>query len=232
MQQMSRHLMIRQVVLTVLMMGCLAGCRTLASRPSPPVASSRDVYMAPQQQLVSTVYTLGVSDKLDITVYRHPDLTRQVRITSEGTFVYPLIGTLQAAGRTVVQLEKELTRRLQEANLEAPQVAVTVKEYRNQHVYVLGEVKSPGVYTLEHNVTLKELIISADGLTANAGSYVLVVPVNHPEQRAVKVRHLENLPGIRVDLNKLWAGEIERTVHIHSGDMVYVPARVYFFASQ
>ena len=232
MQQMHKHLMIRQIVLTVLMTGCLAGCGTLSSRPSDAVESSLEVYMAPQRRLVSTVYTLGVADKLDITVYRHPELTRQVRITSEGTFVYPLIGTLKAAGRTVVQLEKELTRRLQEANLEAPQVAVTVKEYRNQHVYVLGEVNSPGVYALEHNVTLKELIVSADGLTANAGSYVLVVRGDHLGQRAVKVRHLENLPGIRVDLNKLLAGEAERTVHIHSGDMVYVPPRVYFFVSK
>ena len=232
MRQMSRHLMIRQVVLTVLMTGYLAGCGTLSSRPSHSVVSSLEVYMAPQQQLASTVYTLGVSDKLDITVYRHPELTRKVRITSEGTFVYPLIGTLKAAGRTVVQLEKELTRRLQEANLEAPQVAVTVQEYRNQHVYVLGEVKSPGVYTLEHNVTLKDLIASANGLTANAGWYVLVVRGDRPRERAVKVRHLENLPGIRVDLNKVLAGEVERTVHIHSGDMVYVPPRVYFFASK
>lgn len=232
MQQMSRYLIIRQVVLTVLMAGCLAGCETLSSWPADSVKSSLEVYMAPRRQLVSTVYTLGASDKLDITVYRHPELTLQVRITSEGTFVYPLIGTLKAAGRTVVQLEKELTRRLQEANLEAPQVAVTVKEYRHQHVYVLGEVKSPGVYTLAHNVTLKELIVSANGLTANAGSYVLVVRGDHPGQRAVKVRHLDNLPGIRVDLNKLLAGEVERTVHIHSGDMVYVPPRIHFFASK
>jgi polysaccharide export outer membrane protein len=178
------------------------------------------------------VYTLGASDRLDITVYRHPELTRQVRITSEGTFVYPLIGTLQAAGRTVVQLEKELTRRLQEAHLKGPRVAVTVQEYCNQHVYVLGEVKSPGVYRLEHDVTLKELIAGANGPTAHAGWYVLVVRRARHRERAVKVRHLENLPGIRVDLNKLLAGEVERTVHIHSGDMVYVPRRVDFFASK
>lgn len=231
MRQMSRHLIIR-VVLAIFMIGCLDGCGTLSSRLSHPVAPSLNVYTAPQQQLVSTVYTLGVSDRLDISVYRHPELTRQVRITSEGTFAYPLVGTLKAVGRTVVQLEKELTRRLQEANLETPQVAVTVKEYRNRHVYVFGEVKSPGVYTLEHNVTLKELIASANGLTANAGLYVLVVRGDRPRGRVVKVRHLESLPGIRVDLNKLLAGEVGRTVHIHSGDMVYVPPRVYFFASK
>jgi polysaccharide export outer membrane protein len=166
---MSRHFMIRQIVLTVFLTGCLAGCGTLSSQLSHSVEPPLGVYRAPQQQLVSTVYTLGVSDRLDITVYRHPELTRQVRITSEGTFIYPLIGSLKAAGRTVAELEKELTRRLQGANLEAPQVAVTVKEYRNQHVYVLGEVKSPGVYTLEHNATLKDLISSANGLTAHAG---------------------------------------------------------------
>jgi hypothetical protein len=88
------------------------------------------------------------------------------------------------------------------------------------------------VYTLEHNATLKDLIASANGLTAHAGLYVLVVPGDHPGERAVNVRHLENLPGIRVDLNKLLAGEVERTVHIHSGDMVYVPRRVDFFASK
>jgi protein involved in polysaccharide export with SLBB domain len=178
------------------------------------------------------VYTLGVADRLDITVYRHPKLHRQVRITPEGTFVYPLIGTIQAAGRTVSQLEKELTRRLREANLETPQVAVSVTEYRNQHVYILGEVNSPGVYTLEHNATLKDLIASANGPTANAGWYVLVVRGEHPRARYVNVRHLDSLPGIRVDLHKLLAGEVERTVYIHSGDTVFVPRRVYYFAAK
>ena len=232
MQLMSQHLMTRQVVLICFITVCLAGCGRLSRPPSPAVEPLFEAYMDRQQQLVSMMYTLGVADRLDITVYRHPELNRQVRITSEGTFAYPLIGTIKAAGRTVAQLEKELTRRLGKANLETPRVAVTVKEYHNQHVYILGEVNSPGVYTLDHDATLKELIASANGPTANAGLYVLVVRRDRPRRKYVHVRHLESLPGIRVDLNKLLAGEVERTVHIHSGDMVYVPRRVYFFASK
>ncbi|MDH3603987.1 MAG: polysaccharide export protein [Candidatus Tectomicrobia bacterium] len=224
--------MINQIVLIGFMTVCLAGCGTLSSRSSHTVEPLFEAFMDQPPQLVRMVYTLGVADTLDITVYRHPELTRQVRITSEGMFVYPLIGSIKASGRTVAQLEKELTRRLQEANLETPQVAVSVTEYHNQHVYILGEVNSPGVYTLEHDATLKDLIANANGPTTNAGWYVLVVRGDHPRARYVKVRHLEKLPGIRVDLHKLLAGEVERTVHIHSGDMVYVPRRAYFFASK
>ncbi len=215
----------------------LVGCVKMSGQSGRSASQVSDAPATHQhrQQLVSTVYQLGTADQLDIRVYRHPELTQQVVIASDGTFVFPRIGVVRAVGLTITRLEKELTQRLVDTELEAPRVAVSVTEYHNRHVYVLGAVKSPGVYTLPAEMSLQALIATANGPTNEAAHYILVVRgESHQDRdgRHVKVRHLESLPGIRVDLNKLLAGEVDRNVHLHSGDLVYIPRRVFYFAGR
>ena len=223
--------MYRRLVQSVMVTVLLAGCGALpypSSAALPSWISER-----PPQRLASTVYALGPQDLLDITVYEYPELTLQVRIAPNGTFMYPRIGIVQAAGLTVTQLEQEMTRSLKAHQLSTPHVAITVREYRNQHVYILGEVRLPGVYSLQQNATLEGLLTLAHGVTPDAGGYVLVVRGYHntkPLFRA-KVRHLESLPGMRVNLNELLSGNLVLSIHIHSGDMIYVPRQQIYFAN-
>lgn len=109
-------------------------------------------------------------DTVRIVVYRQPDLTMEVRIPRNGKFTYPLIGKVQAAGLTASALEEEIRNRLSRDFLRDPIVMVTITQYAQRRVYLMGGVKSPGAYPVEptERVTLLQLIASAGGLDDKA----------------------------------------------------------------
>ena len=112
-------------------------------------------------------YLVGPEDVLNIVVWDHEDLTRKVQVSREGDFSYPLVGKVKADKLTVSQLEKEITRRLSGRYIVNPQVTVTVEEY-HRFFYIFGEVKNPGKYPLETELTVLKAITIAGGATEKA----------------------------------------------------------------
>ncbi|HXV28618.1 MAG TPA: polysaccharide biosynthesis/export family protein [bacterium] len=108
-------------------------------------------------------YRIGVGDLLEIEVYDERDLTKEVRVLTDGSVSFPLLGTIQAAGLTVNELEKEITARLAARYLVDPQVTIFVKEFSN--IYIFGEVKNPGAFPLYGKMTVFEAITLAGGFT-------------------------------------------------------------------
>jgi polysaccharide export outer membrane protein len=111
-------------------------------------------------------YTISTNDILDITVYGEPDLTVAVRVSPEGRIIYPLLGTIQAAGLTTGKLEKTITDLLSKDYMVNPQVSIFVKEYAK--ISILGEVKNPGSYQMTENLTLTQAVAIAGGFTPKA----------------------------------------------------------------
>jgi polysaccharide export outer membrane protein len=177
-------------------------------------------------------YTLGPLDVLEITLYARPELGREVTISRKGTFRFPLIGQVRARGLTVSQLEKTLTLRLQDAQILEPHVVVTVKVYHNQHIFLLGQVHLPGVYALPDQVDLKDFIIQAQGLTAEADDYLIIIQGERQggAGRAAFANHMREIPGTRVNLRKLMSGQVTLAVRLQSGDTIYVPKRLAGYA--
>ena len=89
-------------------------------------------------------YRIGAKDVLKVTVWGHEDLSRQVVVTADGTFQFPLIGDVKVAGLTPSAVETLLRDLLGKDYLVNPQVSVSVQEFRSQRVFVLGEVEKPG----------------------------------------------------------------------------------------
>ncbi len=108
-----------------------------------------------------------------------------------------------------------------------------MRHFRSQRIYVLGAVRSPGTYALRHNATLLELISEAGGPTPDVGWQAMVVRSSKPETRGHS--RLDNgkepLQGIRIDLEKLLAGEIRQRIAVYGGDTIYLPKRSFFFVS-
>jgi polysaccharide export outer membrane protein len=212
----------------------LAGCGTTLPPLPPPTAQSEISEVSIQrQQLTDSAYTLGPEDILRITVYDHPDLSQEVTITPDGSFSYPLLGKFQASGLTVQELEQQLTRRLADGYLVKPQLTAAITHYRNRHVYVLGAVRNPGVYPLPYSATLLELISQAGGVVPEAGWHVLLVRATEGANgnSSTAPTGQENAVALHVDLEKLLAGQLPRSVSIASGDTIYVPPGGYFFVS-
>src|SRR5215207_1383196 len=93
-------------------------------------------------------YQVGANDILKVTVHGHDDLTQTVVVQSDGRFIFPLIGHVQAAGWTPGDLAGKIARLLSQGFVRNPQVTVTVQEFRSKSVFVVGEVARPGIYPL------------------------------------------------------------------------------------
>jgi polysaccharide export outer membrane protein len=123
----------------------------------------------------NTAYKIGPQDVLDIAVYKAPELGRSVQVADTGTVNLPLLGEVQAAGKTARQLEHDLASKLGAKYLQSPQVAVQVKEYNSQRVTVEGAVKNPGVHALKSKTSLLQLVAISGGLDSTTSDSTVVV---------------------------------------------------------
>jgi polysaccharide biosynthesis/export protein len=210
----------------------IVGCATLPPLPPPAVTAPLPEQGGANRPPASEVYKLGPDDEVQITVYEHPDLSRSVLIDPNGSFDFPLIGEMKAAGLTVAALEKKLKAQLGKDYLVDPQVTVTVTQYRNRQVYVLGAVKTPGVYPLRHNQTLLEIISAAGGLAPEAGSHAVLV---RGAQDSGTSGSNQQAPreSIRIDLEQLLAGEVRQRIPLQNGDTIRIlPGDFVFITGQ
>jgi polysaccharide export outer membrane protein len=126
----------------------------------PPVHASAEELLA---QVVNE-YRIGPSDLLEISVFQVPELSRTVRVNSDGSFSLPLIGQVKAGGLTGYELETLIARKLQENYLQDPQVSVFIKEFVSQRVTVGGSVNKSGIFPISGKTTLLQAIALAGGL--------------------------------------------------------------------
>jgi len=162
-------------------------------------------------QVDSGEYRLAPRDLLEISVFQVEDLTKTVEVNSRGEIALPLIGNVQASGRTASELEQEIARKLGESYLQSPQVSVFVKEYRSQMVTVEGAVNKPGVYEVPGSASLLQVIAKAEGIDR----------VGDPS--GVTIFHNQNGKRISVtyDVIAIRKGQVEDP-HVVGGDTVVV----------
>ena len=133
--------------------------------------------LAAQPQLSERGYVLGSRDSINVHVVDlieiDPKQLGAIRIDEQGNIVLPLAGRIHAAGLTVEQLEKEVAGRLSKI-MKDPEVNVSVAEYREHPVSVLGAVKNPGVYQITGRKTLYEVLSLAGGLNPDASNRVKI----------------------------------------------------------
>ncbi len=170
-------------------------------------------------------YRVGPRDILNITVWDHPELTipagefRSAEtagtvVGEDGNIFYPYAGILKAAGKTVEEIREELTQKLS-VYIEQVQLDVRVTSYRSQRVYVVGEVKTPGIQLVRDiPLTVLEAINSAGGLDIEAD------PRNIILTRAGKT--------YQVNLLALYeGGDLRQNVPLQNGDVLNVPDRQF-----
>ncbi len=111
-------------------------------------------------------YTLDAGDVIRIHVFGEDDLTLETALGQTGQINYPYLGTIAAAGMTVQQLERAVTDGLRGDYLVNPSVNVSIVTYRPFYIY--GEVKSPGGYPYQPNLTIERAVALAGGFTQRA----------------------------------------------------------------
>ena len=167
-------------------------------------------------------YIIGGHDVLVITSYDQSELSGQFVVETDGTFSYPMLGRFQAAGMTLREAEAELRDQLVERGLfTKPQVTVAVDQCRSQKVFVLGEVRKPGVHTLSGTMRLVEALALADSTLPTSGGEAVILPAGGSEDQSV----------VRINLRDLENGKFAQNVTLRDGDTIFVPRAedVYVF---
>src|SRR5579871_5824712 len=141
---------------------------------------------------------LGVDDLIAVSVYDAPELTRTVRVETDGTIHLPLLKNgIAASGIYPGQLESSISDALRDEQiLVDPVVKVTVVEYHSRPIAVMGAVRKPLTFQAVGAVTLLDALARAEGLSAEAGTEVLVSrPQPSPDARGdVATTLVERVP--------------------------------------
>jgi polysaccharide biosynthesis/export protein len=119
---------------------------------------------------------IGPRDLVAVQVYDSPELSRSLRVGADGTIRMPMVKRqIRAQGLMPVELETEVAKALEEEGLIIqPFVTVTVAEYSSRPISVAGSVRTPLTFQANSPVTLLEALTRAGGLTAEAGSEILI----------------------------------------------------------
>ncbi|WP_448586850.1 polysaccharide biosynthesis/export family protein [Thermaurantiacus sp.] len=187
----------RVIRTVVAVLGAFAIGSAEAQTPAPPRATQEG-------------YVLGPGDLISVVVYGQEAFNVQTRIKPDGTIAMPLIGNVQASGRTVVTLAQEISRQLTRNNyLRDPIVNVEIGEYRSRVVRVVGEVSNPGIQPLDQPYTLLDVLLRA-GWVRGLGARTVYVRQAGQEERAI-------------DIEKLLRGDPDADIPVEPGMTVFVP---------
>lgn len=139
-------------------------------------------------QASSRPYRVGPFDKLTIDIFGSEELSKkEVQVDASGRITFPLIGTVEVAGKTPGEISSIMQDRFRGRFILNPQVTVNLKEIVSQTVTIGGEVKKPGVYPIVGAMTLMTAISSAEGWTdvANKGEVVVFRRVSGKDYAAI-----------------------------------------------
>jgi polysaccharide export outer membrane protein len=163
------------VVVSAGLSACAAG-QPPSNLPSGSAAYSLMPAASANSDASVADYRIGALDTLDVSVFQEPDISaKALQVNAAGQIALPLVGTVEAKGKTPAELSTELQQLLGARYLRNPQVTVTVAASVSQKVSVQGEVTEPGVFPLTGPTTLLDVLSMAKGETDVAALNQVVV---------------------------------------------------------
>jgi len=157
-------------------------------------------------------YLISPHDVLDISVLGEEELSQTVRVSEKGAISFPLLGEIQAAGFTSIDLERELEEKLEKDYLVSPSVNIVIKEYST--ISVLGQVKKPGSYEIKGRLTVTQAIAMAGGLTNIASPNGTTVIRKQDGGETIIAVPLKDILG---------DGDLSRDIPLKPRDLIWVP---------
>jgi polysaccharide export outer membrane protein len=160
-----------------------------------------------------STYRVGPEDVLEISVWREDALKKEVLVRPDGGMSYPLVGEVQATGKTVLEIRQEIAKRLERFIPDAA-VSVAILKVGSQRVYVIGRVNKPGEYAIGRYVDVLQALSMAGGLTPFADSNDIRVMRREGDRQLV-------LP---FEYSRVVRGQkLEQNVQLRGGDVIVVP---------
>jgi polysaccharide biosynthesis/export protein len=190
----------------------LAGCLVAQESPAPAATAATADKKGSAEAPAGQDYVIGPEDGLSINVWKESDLTATLPVRPDGKISLPLLGDVQAAGLTPLQLGMSITDGLKKY-LADPRVTVVVTAINSKHIYIVGEVSHTGAMAMSPNMTVLEAL-SAAGLNQFANT------------KRIYVMRLQNGKQIKLPVNyrKLLKGEaMDQNYPLQPGDTIVIP---------
>jgi len=201
----------------------LAAAPWISAQTQPPL---RPIVSIPMDSTNLPVQKVGIDDLLGVSVYDSPELTRTVRVSSDGTIRLPMMKQrIQVAGLFPADVENAIAAQLAEEEIMVdPIVSVAVVESRSRPISVAGAVKQPVTFQASGSTTLLDALNRAGGLSELAGPLVLVTRTQQdPEGKTMSLTQ-------RITVKKLIdAADPSLNLQLEGGEEIRVPeaGRVY-----
>ncbi|MEW5807027.1 MAG: polysaccharide biosynthesis/export family protein [Acidobacteriota bacterium] len=171
-----------------------------------------------RQLTIEERYVIGPDDKLSISIYNNPDLSRTVQVGKDGKTNFALIGDVDVAGLTILQLTDKITQLYARDYIVDPQVNIEVVEYNSQWAYITGEVRNQRRVALKGNTSLKDAIAEVGGLTGLAGTEIIITRKTGSGMESEQ---------IRIDRTDFEEGIAN--IMLMNGDVITVPKMKYAY---
>jgi polysaccharide export outer membrane protein len=184
-----------------------------AAQQSAALIGAAEAPVAAQRSGALDGYQVQPGDLLTVTVWKETDLTGDVLVRPDFGLSFPLVGDLDARGKTVDQLREEISERLKKY-IPSPVVTVATKMLAGNHIYVVGKVQRPGEYPVVRNVDVMQALSLAGGATPFAAVNDIIVL--RRESAGQIVLHFQ--------YNDVARGrDLRQNVVLQPGDTVVVP---------
>lgn len=143
-------------------------------------------------------YLIGAEDVVEVIVWKNADLSRTTNVRPDGKISLPLIGDVQAAGRTAEHLRDVIAEKLKSYYKEPPEISVILQQVNSYAIYVLGEVRSPGKYVVKTETTFLQAVTLAGGFTDFASKNRILVRRKgdgHVQESSMSIKYKDVLAG-------------------------------------
>ena len=174
----------------LILLTCFAGHDRLQAdsnkRADKKAAAQAQAAPGANQQAHNDSYLIGNDDVLAINVWKELEMSRSIPVRSDGKISLPLVGEVQAAGQTPLQLEHAIEQKL-EAYISDPEVTVMVEQINSKKFNILGEVVKPGSYSLSLANSVVDAIAAAGGFRDFAKKSKVYILRKAPDGRQLRI---------------------------------------------
>lgn len=207
---------------------CAAGPGLDSQSQAVTVATALPDQVSDVQTTRFTSYRMGPTDTISVSVFNAPELAREGQVDGAGNFLLPLVGNVEAGGKTPAELASVIEDSLRGRYLKNPQVTVTIVEARAHTVTVDGAVTRPGIYPIAGEMTLQRAIATAQGLSEIADTDRVIVFRTVSGQKMAAMFDLNDIRSGRTEDPRIFGDDIvvvgESGVRRFLRDVSRVPA--------
>jgi len=193
----------------------VTGCSSLGEAPEGELSPGQ------AQGSAGGDYRIGVDDRVQVSVWRNPELTVTAPVRPDGKISVPIIGDVQAGGQTPSEVAETIRKRLSEY-IREPNVAVIVTELRSHEflsrVRVTGAVRTPRSINHRQGMTVLDAILEAGGVTDFAS----------PNRARLFRKTQTKTEVFQIELDDiLRKGRLQTNLLLSPGDVITIPERLF-----